>query len=88
MKLSAYGRTELARVVKVQVPIGKMNEVRTEMVLLSDRTLARKVTWLKSDGRVDFSSGWKRLGKVKSTMVEGWAERKHAEGWTVVKNAS
>lgn len=86
MKLSAYGRTELARVSKRQ-RTGQDREVITEIVLLSDRTIGARNKWLKPNGKIDHATGWRALGKLKKELfsdpdaVAAWIERKNAQGY-------
>jgi hypothetical protein len=74
-KKSAYGRTTVAEVTRTS------GNVRTNQALMSDRTLLIKHTWLKPGGTVDHSTGWKVRGKVKESKLDGWAERRIAEGY-------
>ena len=90
MKLSAYGRTELARVEKTVLLTGQDREVRTQVVLLSDRTIGTRNSWLKPNGTIDYSTGWRQLGKLKKELfsdpqgVREWVERKERQGYTRV----
>lgn len=102
MKLSARGRTVLAQVSrKRELPteIGQESpdpgSVRTEFALLSDGVVAVKHTFLKPDGRLDHSGGWKvqsrlnaewrRTLKTNPTLViERWVSRYTNVGFTRV----
>lgn len=81
MKLSAYGRTVVARVIKTtDLPDGR--KVREDVVLLSDRVVGRKTTWLKLDGKVDHGTGWERVGKLKEEVTtNSWLARKELQGY-------
>lgn len=70
-KLSARGRTELVRLQRFQnenAPLDDRGEVkpliRTELVLMSDRKVLRKVTFIRLDGS-RHDTGWKVIGKLK-----------------------
>ena len=93
MKLSAYGRTELARLRRTTVipagttdwPTDQDRTVRHELVLLSDRTVGKRNVWLKPNGTIDHASGWTRKGKMKAEVFklgpDAWAERHAQHGY-------
>ena len=90
-KLSARGRTELARVriVREQMPgTASSSDLhgtgRTERTLLSDGVVLQKRTWFHADGRKDFGDGWKAYGK-QNVDVDAWISRYLESGWERVK---
>jgi hypothetical protein len=97
MKLSAYGRTQLARVAKLTVvpaqgALHPERRYRTELVLLSDGVVGVRHIWLKPDGRVDHASGWSKRGVLKRELkpklpayAEQWVANKVAQGYERVK---
>lgn len=78
-KKSARGRTTVNEVTKT---VGK---VRTNAALMSDRVILIKYTWLKEDGTVDHTSGWKVKGKLRPDFpLDVWVVRRVEHGWTKV----
>ena len=99
MKLTARGRIILAKVSRTRPlnePSGDepyaQRMIRTEVVLLSDGVVGIKHTFLKSDGKVDHSDGWKVKAKLKPHVVKQFNvsdveqrdrnRRTTAEAWT------
>lgn len=96
-KLSARGRTELARVTKTEPRSGGFTEddlgsVRVDLTLMSDGVVLTKTTWLKPDGKKDFDTGWKVKAKLTPTArkqlrseqqatVDRWVGQYEARGY-------
>lgn len=97
MKLTARGRGVIARVQRtVALEANEFRsegrKLRTELVLLSDGVIGIKRTWLKPDGKVDHTDGWKVHARLKperykemkrdpATYAVAWVERKQAKGF-------
>jgi hypothetical protein len=86
-KLSAHGRTELARVSKridqASPDPTHPYAVRYERTMMSDGVTLEKVTFYPADAP-KHDTGWTVRGKVKAGMTPGaWIEMYRAQGWTV-----
>jgi hypothetical protein len=101
MKLTARGRTVLAQVSIIRdTPVGassvslsgnlhETRKIRTEYALLSDGVIGVKHTFLRPDGTVDHSAGWKVKSRLKKNLkptdvIERWTERYTSGGFTRV----
>jgi hypothetical protein len=90
-KLSARGRKEVYRLVKMQPDDENTTNNRTYRALMSDKTVLYKETFEWKIGSAGASSyggsnhhsfGWKRLGKLKKGITsEQWLESRLAGGW-------
>lgn len=90
MKLTAYGRTVLATVSRTTAnPDGR--QLRTEVCLLSDGVIGIKHSWLKPDGKLDHTAGWKSYKKLSAAakaqlgqgqpVIDRWVARYVAAGF-------
>ncbi len=77
-KLSAHGQ-ELARMEKADTLSSGTSVVSTK-VLMADGVVLAKSTFLKTDGKVDFSDGWKRSGRSKYDAPV-WVTMYQQLGW-------
>lgn len=81
-KVSAHGR-ELIRISR-RTTLESGTPVRWTLALFEDRVILEKSDFYKPDGRLDFSSGWKRRGKLaESATKESWANAYIAKGWSL-----
>lgn len=82
-KLSARGRTELARVAKT-VTDEDGTERTTKHVLMSDRKVLTWRGWHSVVGKSN--TGWKVRGTLKAGITtEQWIALREAQGYQVVK---
>lgn len=80
-KLSAHGR-ELLRIEK-RGTLDSGTSVRWTMVVCEDHVILEKSDFYNG-GRLDFSSGWKRRGKLAASATkESWANAYIPKGWVL-----
>lgn len=87
-KLSARGRTELARVAREQHYTdrltGEFKEYTVRLALMSDGKVLIKRSWRDENGKTA-NSGWTVRGTLKKGITtEQWVERRLADGWVKV----
>mgnify|MGYP003393231939 CR=1 FL=1 len=71
-KLSARGRTELARYTLTESSVGESaKKIRTTYAVMSDTAILRKTDWLKEDGKLDHSGSWKFVARTKDPTLFG-----------------
>lgn len=82
-KLSARGRTQFARVAKPYEDA--YIKCVTELSLMSDRKVLKRVKFLKPNGTIDHAQGWSVKGTLKRGVTpEQWLANKLAQGWQKV----
>ncbi len=79
-KLSAHGR-EVVRLER-HTTLESGTPVRWTLILFEDRVILEKSDFYKN-GKLDFSSGWKKRSKLTAEATpERWIEKYSAKGWT------